>query len=131
MNLKKSEVGLILILFASSLLGFLIKLPLVFRHHDRELHFLFYLLAALFFYIILGKNKLINHVIIFTFLLLFGIAIEFLQEKSNHFVNKKIHGNFDSIDIKFNFLGLFVASVFWGISISIKNRVNQQNKEKK
>jgi hypothetical protein len=128
MKLTKPEIGLILTLLTLSFFGFIIKLPAVFRHHDRELHFLFYLLTAIFFYLIFGKNRMANHIIIFLLLLIFGIGIEVMQELSNHLSPKKIHGNFDPKDVFYNLLGLIVASFFWGISLTVQKIINNLNK---
>lgn len=128
MKLTKPEIGLILTLLTLSFFGFIIKLPALFRHHDRELHFLFYLLTAIFFYLILGKNRMVNHIVIFLLLLIFGIGIEVMQELSNHLSPKKIHGNFDPKDVFYNLLGLIVATFFWGVSLTIQQIVNNLNK---
>ena len=128
MKLTKPEIGLILTLLTLSFFGFIIKLPNIFRHHDRELHFLFYLLTAIFFYLIFGKNRMSNHITIFLLLLIFGIGIEVMQELSNHLSPKKIHGNFDPRDVFYNLLGLIVASFFWGVSLTIQKLVNNLNK---
>jgi hypothetical protein len=127
MKLTKPEIGLILTLLTLSFFGFIIKLPAVFRHHDRELHFLFYLLTAIFFYLIFGKNRMSNHIIIFLLLLIFGIGIEVMQELSNHLSPKKIHGNFDPKDVFYNLLGLIVASFFWGGALTTQKIINNLN----
>ena len=127
MKLTKSEIGLLLALLMLSFFGFMIKLPSIFRHHDRELHFLFYLLSAIFFNLILGKEKLTNLIIIFFSLLFFGIGIEVLQELSNHITTKKIHGNFDPVDVFYNVMGLIVATLFWGVSLMIKKILTKLN----
>lgn len=130
MKLTKTEFGLIIILISISIIGFMVKLPAVFRHHDRELHFLFYLLTALFLYLNFGKSRLINYVIIFILLLIFGIGIEAMQELSNQIVNKKIHGNFDPLDVLFNVFGLFVATLFWAVSYIVKMIINKHENTK-
>lgn len=127
MKLTKSEIVLILILLTLSFFGFIIKLPAVFRHHDREMHFLFYLLTVIFFYLIFGKNRMANYIIIFLLLLIFGTVIEVMQELSNHLSPKKIHGDFDPKDVFYNLLGLIVASFFWGISLTVRNIINNLN----
>ncbi len=43
-------------------------------------------------------------------LIAFGVGIEMAQEASNHFFSKKIHGNFDLQDIKYNILGIGIYS---------------------
>lgn len=124
MKLTKSEIGLIMTVLMLSFIGFMVKLPPVFRHHDRELHFLFYLLTAIFLYLNFGKNKMSNYVVIFILLLIFGIGIEVMQELSNHILDKKIHGNFDPIDVINNVLGLIVATLFWAVSLIVKKIIN-------
>jgi ABC-type iron transport system FetAB permease component len=130
MKLTKSEIGLLLTLLILSFFGFMIKLPSIFRHHDSELHFLFYLLTAIFFNLILGKEKLTNLIIIFFSLLFFGIGIEVLQELSNHITTKKIHGNFDPADVFYNVMGLIVATLFWGVSLMVKKIIYSLNNKK-
>ncbi len=127
MKLTKTEIGLIVTLLMLSFFGFMLKLPSVFRHHDRELHFLFYLLTAIFFNLIFGKEKLTYLVTIFFSLLIFGIGIEVLQELSNHISTKKIHGNFDPVDVFYNILGLIVATLFWGVSLMVKKILTKLN----
>ena len=127
MKLTKTEIGLIVTLLMLSFFGFMLKLPSVFRHHDRELHFLFYLLTAIFFNLIFGKEKLTYLVTIFFSLLIFGIGIEVLQELSNHISMKKIHGNFDPVDVFYNILGLIVATLFWGVSLMVKKILTKLN----
>lgn len=124
MKLTKSEMGLIMTVLMLSFIGFMVKLPSVFRHHDRELHFLFYLLTAIFLYLNFGKNKMSNYVVIFILLLIFGIGIEIMQELSNHILDKKIHGNFDPIDVIYNVLGLIVATLFWAFSLIVNKIIN-------
>jgi ABC-type iron transport system FetAB permease component len=131
MKLTKSEIGLIMTLLTLSFIGFIIKLPSVFRHHDSELHFLFYLLTAIFFYFIFGKNRMSNHIVIFFLLLIFGIGIEVMQELSNHLLPKKIHGKFDPKDVFYNLLGLVAATVFWGVSLLVKKMINTIENENK
>ena len=131
MKLTKSEIGLIITLLTLSFIGFIIKLPSVFRHHDSELHFLFYLLTAIFFYFIFGKNRMSNHIVIFFLLLIFGIGIEVMQELSNHLLPKKIHGKFDTKDVFYNLLGLIAATLFWGVSLLVKKMINTIENENK
>ena len=95
--------------FAIALVGFMIKLPPVFRHHDKEMHFLFYFCSAGFLNLLFRKR----HAVIFIFLLFFGIFIEFFQSFSNRFFTNRIHGNFDKEDITYNLAGLILFSVIW------------------
>ena len=131
MKLTRSEIGLIMTVLTLSFIGFIIKLPSVFRHHDSELHFLFYLLTAIFFYFIFGKNRMSNHIVIFFLLLIFGIGIEVMQELSNHLLPKKIHGKFDPKDVFYNLLGLIAATLFWGVSLLVKKIINTIENENK
>lgn len=57
-------------------------------------------------------------------LFLFGAMIESAQEYLNTLVHHRINGNFDPIDLKYNFLGICLFSLFWVIyyaSIKDKN----------
>lgn len=105
------KIYLTSILFFVSIVGFMFKLPTVFRHHDKELHFLFYFFAAAFFNFLFRKK----HLIIFFGLLSFGIFIELFQSFSNRFYSKRIHGDFDSQDVYANLSGLILFSVVWSI----------------
>jgi len=64
----------------------------------------------------------------------FDIGIEVLQELSNHISTKKIHGNFDPVDVFYNVMGLIVATLFWGVSLMVKkiiyhpNNIKNENK---
>jgi hypothetical protein len=95
--------------FSIAIVGFIIKLPFVFRHYDKELHSLFYFSAALFLNVLFVKR----HLIIFFSLLLFGVLIEFAQEYSNKFFRKRIHADFDKEDIYYNLKGLILFSIVW------------------
>lgn len=91
----------------------MLKLPPVFRGHDREMHAIFYFFAAAFLNILFGKNKFSRHVFFFVTLLIFGICIEYAQEYSNKFFNKRIHGRFDIEDVEYNVKGLIAFSALW------------------
>jgi hypothetical protein len=95
--------------FAIAVTGFMIKLPSAFRHFDKELHAAFYFLAAAFLNSLFARR----HLIIFAFLYLFGMSIELLQEYSNKFFHKRIHGRYDPEDIQYNLKGLVAFSVLW------------------
>ena len=124
--MKKSDIAIILSLVAISFIGFMIRLPSIFRHHDRELHFLFYLLISIFFNLIYAQKKIINHFIIFFVFLIFGIGIEIFQELSNHLFDKKIHGRFDPVDIFCNVSGLVFASLFWFFYLMVNKFVTNE-----
>ena len=113
MNIKSKKIIIVFFILGISFLGFMIKLPIVLRNHDRELHFLFYLQFAIFLNLLFAQKKIFNHFIIFILLLFFGIGIEILQELSNTILNKRIHGRFDLIDVICNVTGLLFASIFW------------------
>lgn len=85
-----------------SLIGFMIKLPRVFRGNDRFLHTVFYFLAAGFIHILFPRRL----PVILICLVLFGVAIEYLQEYSNKLLRRRIHGRFDPEDIRANLWGL-------------------------
>jgi hypothetical protein len=106
----------------------MLRLPAFFRGHDKEMHFLFYLLFALFLTLLFAQKKMLNHFLISFFLLLFGIGIECMQEVSNKILNKKIHGRFDPEDVLFNALGLLCASGFW-FTYLIVNKILNSNKK--
>jgi hypothetical protein len=44
---------------------------------------------------------------------MFGVFIEATQEISNDIVGKRIHGNFDREDLRYNFLGVMTYLIFW------------------
>lgn len=110
MNKIKSLI-ILLILFA--LIGFMIKLPKVFGHYDKQLHFLFYFYASFIACYFYANNKKINFLVIISCLISFGFFIEYLQEYSNRFFKKRIHGSFDIQDIKYNVLGISLYSSIW------------------
>ncbi|QEC43789.1 hypothetical protein [Pseudobacter ginsenosidimutans] len=91
----------------------MIKLPSVFRHHDKFLHAAFYFLAAAFLNILFTNRKLFRHILIFLILYLFSISIEYAQEYSNKFFRVKIHGRYDPEDVKYNLMGLVAFSAIW------------------
>ena len=99
--------------FGIAIVGFMLKLPSMFRGMDKEMHAAFYFLAAAFLNILFAKRNLIIHAIIFVFLYLFGYAIELAQEYSNKFFRKRIHGRFDPEDVASNLQGLLYFSAIW------------------
>lgn len=99
--------------FAMAIIGFMVKLPSVFRHMDKELHATFYFLAAALLNVLFAGTKLFRHVLIFVSLYLFGMVIEYSQAYSNRFFRKRIHGRFDPEDIQWNLKGLVAFSVIW------------------
>ena len=114
--MKMSLTGRIILTvlcFGIALAGFMVKLPAVFRHHDTELHTLFYFLAAGFLNILFVKRSLAGHLLVFALLYLMGMGIEYAQEYSNSLVRQPIHGRYDSEDIDANLKGLVYFSVVW------------------
>ena len=99
--------------FALSVIGFIVKLPAVFRHDDKEMHSLFYFLAAAFLNILFAKRNLLIHALIFGMLYAFGVAIEYAQQYSNTYFHNRIHGNVDPEDIHANLQGLVAFSALW------------------
>lgn len=107
------KLALTLFFLAASIIGFMVKLPRAFRHHDKELHAAFYFLAAAFLNILFTNGKFIRHIIIFFLLYLFSISIEYAQEYSNKLLRARIHGRYDPEDVKYNLIGLVSFSVLW------------------
>ena len=104
---------IVFICFSIAIFGFMLKLPSAFRHIDKELHALFYFLAAGLLNILFAKTKLAWHVIIFVLLYLFSMLIEYGQQYSNRFFRSRIHGRFDPEDIQWNLKGLIAFSFAW------------------
>lgn len=115
---KDNKRGLIVVLTVLSIFGFMLKLPRVFHHYDKELHTAFYFSAYLFFSFLFPKKGFI----IFMLLLFFGIGMELFQDFSNkislRLVGRRIHGRFDPEDVIANFYG----SVYGAITFFILNR---------
>lgn len=113
----------------------MVKLPSAFRHYDKELHSLFYFLAAAFLNVLFAKKRFTKHILIFAFLYLLGMSIEYAQEYSNQFFRKRIHGRYDKEDVLSNLKGLIAFSVVWviyvGVGFFIKKSVMQQETDKK
>lgn len=116
---NRNKVFLVVSFLTLSLAGFLLKLPSIFKHVDKELHSLFYFSAAAFLNLLFAKTNVIRHAIIFIGLYVFSISIEYAQEYSNKLFGKKIHGRYDVEDIQANFKGLILFSIIWLIAIAI------------
>lgn len=119
------KILLTLFCFSIAFIGFMIILPAVFRHFDKELHSIFYFVAALFLNVLFSNR----HLFILIFLFLFGVAIEFSQQYSNKFFTKRIHGQFDIEDVYSNVKGLILFSAIWYIIHFVshlvkKNKIN-------
>lgn len=110
---------LVLFFLAAAIIGFMIKLPSAFRHIDKELHAVFYFMAAAFLNILFADAKVVRHLVIFAALFLFGTLIEYAQGYSNRFFRRPIHGRFDPEDIQWNLIGLISFSVLWFLSTAL------------
>jgi len=132
---KNSNLFLTFLFLILSIIGFMVKLPSVFRHYDKELHSLFYFLAAAFLNVLFAKKRFTKHILIFAFLYLMGMSIEYAQEYSNQFFRKRIHGRYDKEDVLSNLKGLIAFSVVWviyvGVVFFIKKSGMQQETDKK
>jgi hypothetical protein len=113
------KVLLAVVCIAVAVAGFMLKLPSSFRHIDKELHSLFYFLAAAFFNLLFVKRNLLKHVLVFILLYLFGAGIELAQEYSNRFFQRRIHGRYDLEDVQANLNGLLAFSAVWVIVVVI------------
>lgn len=115
------------ICFGIAVYCFILKLPSAFRQYDKELHALFYFMAAAFLNILFAKRNLLLHSIIFGGLYVFGMAIEHGQVLS-----KKLwhipHGRYDPEDVRANLTGLAVFSVVWMLLIGL-SMLFKRNKE--
>lgn len=125
-----AKIILALVCFGIAIYGFMIKLPANFRHIDRELHAVFYFLAAAFLTILFTQKKLIGHIVIIGSLYLFGVGIEYAQEYSNKFLHRTIHGRFDPVDIQYNLKGLIGFSIVWIIYVAISFAFNRSTPKK-
>lgn len=93
--------------------GFMLKLPSIFIGLDKELHFAFYFFASAFLSVVLYKRSSFAYLMAIAVLLMFGVFVEATQEISNDIIGRKIHGNFDREDIKYNFFGVITYMFFW------------------
>jgi hypothetical protein len=107
------KVFVVFISFGIAVIGFMVKLPSSFRHIDKELHAVFYFLAAALLNFLFAGTNFIKHIVIFVLLFLFGTAIEYAQEYSNKILHRRIHGRFDPEDIQWNLKGLMAFSAVW------------------
>jgi hypothetical protein len=123
-----TKLFILFICFILSLVGFLIKIPVPLRGHDKFLHGAFYFLAAAFLNFLFRKK----HVLIFILLALFGVLIEYLQPLLNKLTHSKMHGRFDIEDIYANMKGLvlysLVALIFAGLQMAFKTSGSDKHK---
>ena len=115
---KWTKILLVTVCFALAILGFMIKLPSIFRRFDKQLHTIFYFLAAAFLNLLFTNKKIVGHILIFGILYLFGVAIEYAQEYSNKLFHARIHGRYDTEDVQSNLKGLIAFSILWIIYIA-------------
>ena len=112
------KVILISFLTMFSIIGFMVKLPRIFHHFDKELHLLFYFGATTLVTILFPKRW----VFLLLVIALFGIMIEFAQEFSNkisiRIIGKAIHGRFDIEDVKYNMIGVFCGLILFHLTQS-------------
>jgi VanZ family protein len=106
---KREKEVLIVTLGVVSTLGFMLKLPRIFHHFDKELHALFYFFAAFVLTALYPKK----HMFIALFLAFFGVCIEVAQQLSNRLFVKRIHGRFDSEDVIANCKGILFFSIIY------------------
>ena len=116
---------IVLLLLIATCIGFMLKLPTVFRAHDKFLHAAFYFGAAAFFHILFRKGLSIILIVLF----LFGAAIEWAQEYSNKLTGKRIHGRFDIEDVYANTKGLMVYLGLWMLIFGVRFLWRKGNKE--
>ena len=117
---------LISIFAVFSIVGFMVKLPKIFHHFDKELHMIFYFSATMIIAFLFPKRWMISSI----GLSLFGIIIEFAQEFSNkisiRIIGKAIHGRFDVEDVKYNMIGVFCGLIlFQIIQLPFKKNITQ------
>jgi hypothetical protein len=106
-----NKAFLLLFLIFVSLVGFMVKLPRAFRGIGFELHALFHFCASILLLLLFPKR----HFFILIGLVFFGIMIEVFQHVSNFILDRRIHGNFDPLDIKYNVLGILLVFLpFYG-----------------
>jgi len=118
----RSKLNVNLTIVVLIILGFMVKLPAVFHHYDKELHAAFYFFATIFFGLQFPKKWLL---VIFC-LLIFGFGIELAQAFSNkisiRLIGKSIHGRFDIEDIHYNIKGLISGMIILIILLKYRNK---------
>lgn len=111
-NKSKSKIILFFLFLVFVLIGFVIKIPLPLRKFgDKNLHAAFYFSASIFLYFLNRKN-MIN----ISFLVLFGVFIEYLQQFANRITHSHIHGRFDIEDIYANIKGVMYYLVVFSMN---------------
>lgn len=118
------KIIILIICFICSLIGFMIKIPVGLRGNDKLLHTAFYFCAAAFFHILFRRGL----IIILIGLALFGVMIEYLQDYSNKFFHKRIHGRFDIEDVYANLKGLAIYTLIAVVFLSVRWLLKTTNK---
>ena len=125
-----TRIFLVILFFAASVAGFMIRLPSAFGHYDKELHATYYFVAAAFLNFLFSNKNIWIHLLIFGCLYLFGVSIEHAQAWSNKFFHVRLHGRYDPEDVKYNLRGLLAFSIFWitivGFLFIIKKPANKE-----
>ena len=120
------KIAIVFLCLIFSLIGFLIKIPVPLRGHDKLMHAAFYFMAAAFLNFLFKKRQ----VLIFIILALFGVLIEYLQQVSNKLMHSRIHGRFDKEDIYANMKGLIlyagIAAIYFLITASLSQGKNSK-----
>ena len=121
---QRLKFFLLTLLLLCSVIGFMVRLPRLFHHFDKELHFMFYFFSSLVFLLMFPKRWVYSVL----FLLFFGIGIEYAQEFSNkisiRLIGKAIHGRFDIVDVKYNVLGLTIGWLMFHFYLFIRKQFN-------
>jgi hypothetical protein len=115
----KVKIIILVVCAIASVIGFMVKLPVRFRGMDKELHFAFYFVAAMFLNLLFAKRNLFIHAAIFGVLYLFGYCIEHAQAYSNKFYTKRIHGRFDPEDVAQNLKGLLYFTAIYIVMVGL------------
>ena len=121
------KIAIVFLCLIFSLIGFLIKIPVPLRGHDKLMHAAFYFMAAAFLNFLFKKRQ----VLIFIILALFGVLIEYLQQLSNKLMHSHIHGRFDKEDIYANLKGLILyaaIAMLYFLIVALFKRENNTEK---
>jgi len=119
-----TKLLVVLVCFILAMIGFLMKIPVPLRGHDKLLHTGFYFCAAAFFHLLFRKGLLI----ILACLALFGVMIEYLQPLMNRWTHSNMHGRFDKEDIYANLKGLALYAVIGLVIIGVSQLIKPGGK---
>ena len=101
------KAKLTILMFIASIVGFMVRLPRVFHHYDKQLHALFYFAATSILCMMYPKRWFTVVIALFSF----GVMIECFQELSNKLIGRTMHGNFDVQDINCNTFGILIGTI--------------------